>query len=714
MHFLRPRGVCAEKGVVPFVQGMWSCHLERGGGGHSYEKAPTGLLFWSVLELAAQQVDSGAEGKTVVRIVALSRLASSYGWSGTPRTPCGGHNEKSYGVSDRVVFPYRASCNFASALPFVGRAPGRGDGAVGMDPIASSVSHFLVYITLGPFWVPGSVGGDRDNRVLGMGRASGYRVITVGVGSGGGVSIGVSGTASGCTSSSSSGRCASAAAVCRLVSLSRAVLQELVPGSVSARAGSSRCSAFGTSPIGAGAVGRARGGAARASAAVRHREYPGQSWTHELERIFETMECAEEDQVRLAVYQLKAAAHEWWRVQTRQTHFQGQRLDHITWQQFLEVFHRKYFPDYARRDRRDKFHELVQGDLTISQYHQRFVRLLSHIPHVAGRKQACAERFIAGLRPNLSSGSCLLAGADGVGSRGVRPGLQSTRSSRELSRAVRRQFATLVAYRATFGGIAPRGKPCSSNSQFNTCSSYPSTNTLPSSRHLISSSRGSTSDRLSSFCSHNSTTRTSSSSSFFSTSSHRSSPSRRHSLGVVVVTVVSGRSVPEHPSAEDATRIEVAILSRWLGRSRHDHGALGVSRPGHNGDGRRDSVAAWLLPLPGTPILGSLLREYSGLRVCSSRRTLELRGKRVLLGAGQQVLFLTASLLAAPEPFGEVRTRVEGKTSPCGGHDEQSYGVSNRIVFPYHASCSFASTLPFVGETSQQCQGARRVEETGQ
>ncbi|MQL81059.1 hypothetical protein Taro_013515 [Colocasia esculenta] len=40
----------------------------------------------SVLELAAQQADSEAEGKTVVRTVALSRLQSSRGWFGTPRT----------------------------------------------------------------------------------------------------------------------------------------------------------------------------------------------------------------------------------------------------------------------------------------------------------------------------------------------------------------------------------------------------------------------------------------------------------------------------------------------------------------------------------------------------------------------------------------------------------------------------------------------------
>ncbi|MQL81400.1 hypothetical protein Taro_013874 [Colocasia esculenta] len=50
---------------------------------------------------------------------------------------------------------------------------------------------------------------------------------------------------------------------------------------------------------------------------------------------------------------------------------------------------------------------------------------------------------------------------------------------------------------------------------------------------------------------------------------------------------------------------------------------------------------------------------------------------------------------------------------PCGGHDEHSYGVSNRVIFPHCASCSFASALSFVGETSQQRQGARRAEETG-
>ncbi|MQL89000.1 hypothetical protein Taro_021574 [Colocasia esculenta] len=94
--------------------------------------------------------------------------------------------------------------------------------------------------------------------------------------------------------------------------------------------------------------------------------------------LFETMDCAEQDQVRLTVYQLKGSAHEWWRA-VRQTSFQGRRLDQIAWERFLEVFHNKYFPDYACCERRDQFHELTQGKLTV----------------------ACTERFISGLRSEL-------------------------------------------------------------------------------------------------------------------------------------------------------------------------------------------------------------------------------------------------------------------------------------------------------------------------
>ncbi|MQM09668.1 hypothetical protein Taro_042545 [Colocasia esculenta] len=220
------------------------------------------------------------------------------------------------------------------------------------------------------------------------------------------------------------------------------------------------------------------------------------------------------------------------------------------------------------------------SDLTVTQYHQRFVRLLRHVPHVASSEQACAERFIAGLRPDLrwgmtahmcatlgevvakataleretwqpqqhqggassrsssyqrSVGSCLLAGVDGAGNRSVSRGLRSNQSSREPSRADRRQSTTLVVCQATLGGIARWGKSNSRSSQCSTCSSYRSTSSLLSSRHLVSSSRGSTICSISSCSSISSSSRTSNSISFPSTSSRRSSPSRHRNVGVDVV-----------------------------------------------------------------------------------------------------------------------------------------------------------------------------------
>ncbi|MQL91653.1 hypothetical protein Taro_024268 [Colocasia esculenta] len=60
---------------------------------------------------------------------------------------------------------------------------------------------------------------------------------------------------------------------------------------------------------------------------------------------------------------------------------------------------------------------------------------------------------------------------------------------------------------------------------------------------------------------------------------------------------------------------------------------------------RRCLEGRMLSPLPGTPILGSLLREYSGLRACSSWqpswRTLEQRGKRGLDSGAESFLELS-------------------------------------------------------------------------
>ncbi|MQM19773.1 hypothetical protein Taro_052785 [Colocasia esculenta] len=240
--------------------------------------------------------------------------------------PCGGHDEQSYGVSDRVVFPYHASCSFASALPFVdfsaaaGRAPGGGDGAVGHG---SAQAQAGVQPPVPPSVVPEQQVKPEVEQLEHQQRSG--------------------------TGSTRAGRQRTAVTEDRNTLLERFLRLR---------------------PMFAG----------------EYDPNKAESWTHELERIFETMECTEEDQVRLAVYQLKGAAHEWWRVQ-RQTHFQGQRLDHITWQHFLEVFHGEYFPDYARRVCRE-VHSKTEAGLEVGCDS-------SHVYHL-GRSYGEGHRLVTG------------------------------------------------------------------------------------------------------------------------------------------------------------------------------------------------------------------------------------------------------------------------------------------------------------------------------
>ncbi|MQL67921.1 hypothetical protein Taro_000195 [Colocasia esculenta] len=71
LHFLGGSscsGCSFRGGVIPFVQGTCSCFLERGGGGHSYVKAPTGRLF---LWRTAPEPPS-AEDTTTVEVAIMS------------------------------------------------------------------------------------------------------------------------------------------------------------------------------------------------------------------------------------------------------------------------------------------------------------------------------------------------------------------------------------------------------------------------------------------------------------------------------------------------------------------------------------------------------------------------------------------------------------------------------------------------------------------
>ena len=64
--------------------------------------------------------------------------------------------------------------------------------------------------------------------------------------------------------------------------------------------------------------------------------------------------------IRLAAFQLEGEAQVWWKWAKT-----FRDLEAMTWAEFQELFTGKYFPDFARHAKAQKFLELKQGTMTV-------------------------------------------------------------------------------------------------------------------------------------------------------------------------------------------------------------------------------------------------------------------------------------------------------------------------------------------------------------
>ncbi|XP_011622429.1 uncharacterized protein LOC105420461 [Amborella trichopoda] len=72
-----------------------------------------------------------------------------------------------------------------------------------------------------------------------------------------------------------------------------------------------------------------------------------------------------------------------------------------TWDGFLEVFNKKYFPESVKERKEVEFIELQQGNLTIDQYVAKFLELSRYAPHIINTEARKASKFERGLQPDI-------------------------------------------------------------------------------------------------------------------------------------------------------------------------------------------------------------------------------------------------------------------------------------------------------------------------
>ena len=119
-----------------------------------------------------------------------------------------------------------------------------------------------------------------------------------------------------------------------------------------------------------------------------------ESWVNNMEKIFRAMSCPTERRVDLATYRFAEEAEHWWRA-TRDIKFEEEAV--ISWEEFLEVFNEKYFPEHVQEKKRQEFLMLAQNKLTLAEYISKFNKLEKYCPGVYGTPKERASKFTSGL-----------------------------------------------------------------------------------------------------------------------------------------------------------------------------------------------------------------------------------------------------------------------------------------------------------------------------
>jgi hypothetical protein len=116
-----------------------------------------------------------------------------------------------------------------------------------------------------------------------------------------------------------------------------------------------------------------------------------------MKRCFSLRDYASNSKAKIAIFQLRYSAFNWWGNLERQLHLTP---DRVSWELFEERFRRKYLPAYYEEQQVGEFHALVQGNRTIEEYEIRFMELVKYVSYI-DNDQRQAERFVYELNPKI-------------------------------------------------------------------------------------------------------------------------------------------------------------------------------------------------------------------------------------------------------------------------------------------------------------------------
>ncbi|XP_052734205.1 uncharacterized protein LOC128196732 [Vigna angularis] len=120
-------------------------------------------------------------------------------------------------------------------------------------------------------------------------------------------------------------------------------------------------------------------------------------WLRDMERVYNAKRCPDENRLSYTEYLLTGGASHWW--SSAQMILEGTGTP-ITWDLFKKKFYKEYFPDTLRYAKEVEFLELVQGNMSVSEYTDRFKHLLRFNTMKVDEEWQC-RKFENGLRGDI-------------------------------------------------------------------------------------------------------------------------------------------------------------------------------------------------------------------------------------------------------------------------------------------------------------------------
>ncbi|XP_075499269.1 uncharacterized protein LOC142537657 [Primulina tabacum] len=120
-------------------------------------------------------------------------------------------------------------------------------------------------------------------------------------------------------------------------------------------------------------------------------------WLKDIEYLFSLTKYTDDQKYKLALYQLKDRARDWW--EAAKMGIDEQNIG-VSWDVFKTQFTEQFSPPSYYTEK-DEFNGLRQGNMSVAQYASTFTAMLKYAPHVAANPKAKYNRFVNGLNNNI-------------------------------------------------------------------------------------------------------------------------------------------------------------------------------------------------------------------------------------------------------------------------------------------------------------------------